>query len=153
MIHLVRDARAVAFSNQTRKPNPSDPKMGATMKTRPVLRVSITWMLYNYLLEGLKSQFDRYEIEKYEEIFDNPRRKVQEITDKLKVGGKIEKAFVGKKIINIYIEHTGQGNPSRFNRGSIELETDRRWIKQMSDVSRFTATVLCCPFLSKYEYI
>ena len=60
------------------------------MKTKPVLRVSITWMLYNYLLEGLKSQFGWYEIEKYEEVFDNPRHKVQKITDKLK-GGRIKK--------------------------------------------------------------
>jgi hypothetical protein len=110
-------------------------------------------MLYNYLLEGLKSQFGRYEIEKYEDVFDNPRRKVQKITDKLKIGGKKEKVFVGEKMINVSIGHTGQGNPSRFNRGRIDLETDRRWTKQMSDVSRFTATVLCCPFLSKYGYI
>ena len=153
MIHLVRDARAVAFSNQTRKPNPSDPKTGATMKTKPVLRVSITWMLYNYLLEGLKSQFGWYEIEKYEEVFDNPRRNIQKTIDKLKIGGKKEKFFVGKKMINISIEHTGQGNPSCFNRGRIDLETECRWIKQMSTVSRFTATVLCCPFLSKYGYV
>ena len=152
MIHLVRDARAVAFSNQTRKPNPSDPKTGATMKTRPVLRVSITWMLYNYLLEGLEAEVDEYHLAKYEEIFSKPKRGFETIASEIGVESEAGRVLERDKI-RLSSKHIGQGNPVRYNRGVEKLEPDTEWIDKMSQVRSKMVLFTCRKLLRKYSYL
>ena len=153
MIHLVRDARAVAFSNQKRKPNPSDPRPGATMETKPALQVSMTWVVYNYLLENLRNEFNKQKLVKYENIFDRSGQKMRTIYADFEGDIENEEIFLEKGIVDISLGHTGQGNPSRFNEGKIKLKVDREWKKRILTSSNCVVNILCYFSLSKYGYI
>ena len=152
MIHLVRDARAVAFSNRKRKPNPSEPTPGARMGTKPVLRVSITWMLYNYLLEGLETEVDEYQLAKYEEIFSTPKREFETVASEMGVESEVGRALERDKI-RLSSKHIGQGNPVRYNRGVEKLEPDTEWIDKMSQVRSKIVFFICKKVLEKYSYL
>ena len=152
MIHLVRDARAVAFSNRKRKPNPSEPTPGARMGTKPVLRVSITWMLYNYLLEGLETEVDEYQLAKYEEIFSTPKREFETVASEMGVESEVGRVLERDKI-RLSSKHIGQGNPVRYNRGVEKLEPDTEWIDKMSQVRSKIVFFICKKVLEKYSYL
>jgi len=152
MIHLVRDVRAVAFSNQRPKPNPSAPSPDATMRTKPFPRVAATWMLYNYLLEGLETEIDAYTLAKYEELFSHPRRELERLAAEIGVESKAEEVFLGEKI-RLSSEHVGQGNPVRQKRGIEKLEPDTEWAKEMSWIKEAFIAYVCRKRLKKYSYI
>jgi len=152
MIHLIRDARAVAFSNRKKKPNPSDPRSGAEMRRKLSLRVCFTWVLFNSLFERLSEKFDEYCQVKYESVFENPKREFTNIAHKIEVKDtKIEKFLSGSKI-KLGDGHIGQGNPVRYKRGVIKLEPDTDWKKNMSNVRKKTVKMFCNYTLGKYDY-
>ena len=152
MVHLVRDVRAVAFSNQKQKPNPSAPAPDATMRTKPFPRVAATWMLYNYLLEGLEAEVDTYTLAKYEELFATPQTRFGGLANKMGIESMVEDVFRGDRVC-LSSEHTGQGNPVRYKKGIEKLAPDTEWVEKMSRVKeRFMAHV-CKTRLEKYSYL
>lgn len=152
MVHLVRDVRAVAFSNQRQKPNPSAPAPDATMRTKSALRVAATWMLYNSLLEGLQAAMDTYTFAKYEELFSRPKREFGRLAHDLGVESRAEEVFCEDNI-RLSSEHVGQGNPVRQNRGIETLAPDTEWIGKLSRVKETFMAHVCKTRLEKYSYL
>jgi len=152
MVHLVRDVRAVAFSNQRQKPNPSAPAPDATMRTKSAPRVAATWMLYNSLLEGLEAAMDTYTLAKYEELFSRPKREFERLADDLGVESRAEEVFCGEHI-RLSSEHLGQGNPVRQNRGIEKLAPDTDWVEKLSRVKQTFMAQVCKTRLERYSYL
>jgi hypothetical protein len=122
------------------------------MGTKPVLRVSITWMLYNYLLEGLETEVDEYQLAKYEEIFSKPKRGFETIASEMGVESEAGRVLERDKI-RLSSKHIGQGNPVRYNRGVEKLEPDTEWIDKMSQVRSKIVFFICKKVLEKYSYL
>lgn len=152
MVHLVRDVRAVAFSNQKHKPNPSAPAPDATMRTKSAPRVAATWMLYNSLLEGLEAVMDTYALAKYEALFSRPKREFDRLAGDLGVESRAEDVFCGENI-RLSSEHVGQGNPVRQKRGIEKLAPDTEWIGKLSRVKETFMAHVCKTRLEKYSYL
>jgi hypothetical protein len=152
MVHLVRDVRAVAFSNQRQKANPSAPAPDATMRTKSAPRVAATWMLYNSLLEGLEAAMDTYTFAKYEELFSRPKREFDRLAHDLGVESRAEEVFHGKNI-RLSSEHVGQGNPVRQNQGIETLAPDTEWVGKLSRVKETVMAHVCKTRLEKYSYL
>jgi hypothetical protein len=152
MIHLIRDARAVAFSNRKKKSNPSDPRQGAQMRRKMSVRVCITWMMYNFLFESLSSNFEKYHRIKYEEIFEDPKKRFEILLSEV---GKVkmeENKFLSSKEVRFKDGHIGQGNPIRYKSGVVKLEPDTEWEKSMSYIRKSLIKLVCYRMLSKYGY-
>lgn len=152
MIHLVRDVRAVAFSNQKQKPNPSASAPDATMRTKSAPRVAVTWMLYNSLLEGLVAEMGTYALAKYEELFSRPKREFDRIAGEIGVESRAVGVFRGGEI-RLSSEHLGQGNPVRQKRGIVKLAPDTEWVWKLSRIKVKFMVHVCKTGLEKYSYL
>jgi hypothetical protein len=152
MVHLVRDVRAVAFSNQRQKANPSAPAPDATMRSKSAPRVAATWMLYNSLLEGLEAGMDTYTFAKYEELFSRPKREFDRLAHDLGVESRAKEVFCGENI-RLSSEHVGQGNPVRQKRGLETLEPDMEWVGKLSWAKERFMAHACRGSLEKYSYV
>jgi hypothetical protein len=153
MIHLVRDARAVVFSNRRKKPNPSNPRQGAKMRRKLSIKVCTTWTLYNLLFENLSGKFDGYYRIKYEEVFANPKRNFAKLVSQFRGGEMNKNKFLSNKKIKLTKRHIGQGNPVRYKSGVTELEPDTEWKSVMSVARKKIVKVLCNRLLDRYEYL
>lgn len=151
MIHLVRDARAVAFSNQRRKPNPGAKWDSVNMRTKSPLHTSATWQAYNLILERLPILNGKVGRVKYEELFESPEREFGKIAEKLEIRTS-SNPFCRMDVVKISSQHTGQGNPSRFGKGRTKLKVDREWRMEMSELEKRVVGNLCWILLGKYEY-
>lgn len=153
MLQLIRDVRAVAFSNQRRKTDPSHPSPDGTTATKPVARVAITWLLYNDVLERLSDNFSRSLSAKYEHIFSSPKSSLRRLARKLTDPDPLrEDVFDSKRTIELGPHHSGQGNPARYQTGEVTLKVDSEWKRKMSDGQKQFLKILCYPKLKKYEY-
>jgi hypothetical protein len=153
MLHLIRDVRAVAFSNHRRKPDPSHPSPNATTDTKPVARVAVTWLLYNDILERLSDNFSTGLSAKYEHIFSSPKTSLRHLARTLANLNPVrEDIFDTERKIELGAHHSGQGNPARYQTGEVILEVDSEWRSKMSNRQRQFLKTLCYPKLRKYGY-
>jgi len=153
MIHLVRDVRAVAYSNRRRKPNPSSPFPNATTATKSTLRVAATWTLYNAILDGLGRDFSKSLFAKYEELFSEPRSSLFHLARRLSDPDTArESIFKTEQKVELGPHHSGQGNPVRYQTGQITLEVDSEWKSGMSESRKGLLKTICYPMLRKYRY-
>jgi len=153
MLHLIRDVRAVAFSNQRSKPDPSHPSPDGTTATKPVVRVALTWLLYNDILERLDDHFSTGLCAKYEHIFSSPRSRLYRLARRLTDAGPLrEDVFDSTRTVELDSHHSGQGNPSRYQTGEVTLKVDSEWKTKMSFAETRLLKTICYPKLKKYGY-
>jgi len=154
LIHLVRDSRAVIYSNIRKK---VVPQIGYTATQNP-LRTSLAWNLYNSLAERLK-QKHKYVRVHYEDLALNPKRTIIHILETLglteQIGTDRDKALACFKDENKVVSGLGHlvaGNAMRFKQGDTEIKLDNDWMNFLPLVYKFATTVVTAPFLIKYEY-
>jgi len=153
MLHIVRDARAVAYSNRKDKPNPSKTDEEAKMKKKSAIRVSLTWLLYNKMLSNVGSSLKSYANRKYENIFEDPKKEFVKIVNKLGLECKVKNKIHEGNIIELKKGHNGQGNPVRYKQGKTKLYKDESWRKNMKNTRKCVVSLICKIGLRKYSYV
>ena len=148
VVHLVRDPRAVVFSWRRKKPDPSLPN--SYMHTYRPVNSTVRWIL-SQQVERLCNIPGRYLMIRYEDLMAAPDRELQRIFTML--GEPIERR---PRIINQMIcldcVHSINGNPSRFKKGPVILQTDDEWCRGMSRSDRAVVNILTWPLLRRYGY-
>jgi len=148
VIHLVRDARAVAFSGRRKKPDPSVPN--SYMQTYVPASSALRWIL-SQQVERLCNIPGRYLMMRYEDFIASPDRELQRIFTM--IGEPAERR---PKIMNHTIclnrIHSINGNASRFRKGPVILQLDDEWRSAMSVLDRATVSALTWPLLRHYGY-
>ncbi|MCS4177381.1 hypothetical protein GGP96_002106 [Salinibacter ruber] len=152
MLHVVRDARAVAYSNRKDKINPSRRGSGARMQKKSTVRVALTWLYYNKMFESLKDKFNFGITKKYEELYSSPKSEFKNTAGKLGFQGRIMDVFKGDDKIFLNKGHNGQGNPIRYKSGNIKLEKDVKWERELSRTRKIVASLISYKGLKKYRY-
>lgn len=152
MIHLVRDARAVAYSNRKSKPNPSTPNSDGVMKKKSTIRVSMTWLAYNKMFESLKCKFDYGKTVRYEHLFDRPKNRFEKLASDIAEDVLVDECFTSQYSIEVDRSHSGQGNPIRYEQGIIRLEKDNTWRNQLDSFRKMFVEYACHSALRKYGY-
>jgi len=149
-IHLVRDSRAVAFSIQRKKVDPSETHQVRYLQTLDPVSMSFIWSITNGLLSarpaGVRSMLLRYE-----DLVANPEPILQRIgtlMDDTEFARNCAKALVSVSSIN----HTVSGNPNRFDRG-ITIKPDLEWESKLPRPIRMLVTTLTIGYLIKYGYL
>ena len=143
VVHLVRDARAVAYS--MRRPRVE------LATTAPALS-AYHWDASNALAEALLRRA-RYRSVRYDDFVARPQATVAAILGTLGEAPPGPSPFVGERAVALRPTHCIGGNPSRFVTGRVELRPDDEWRTRMRRVDRGVVELVCWPLLARYGYL
>jgi hypothetical protein len=150
LIHLVRDARGVAYSRLRGKANPD----GAGEMPIVSSRVNaVDWMATNLAAEDVRRHWPPHRtiLLRYEDFVADPRIAIDWIA--AFVGERVEPdPFLDANTVKLGPNHTVSGNPDRFQHGSVTLRADVEWLDGMSSLDRRVTGALTFPLLLRYRY-
>jgi hypothetical protein len=144
-IHLVRDSRAVAWSEQRTRARPELGDRVAHLPIRSPRATGVEWDLRNALARLAGARSCTYTRITYEALVADPDATVE----------RIARAVVGSGAIAGPLQptnHTVGGNPMRFETGALEIRPDVEWRTGMSAHDRRVVTALTWPLLRLYGY-
>jgi len=162
VVHLVRDARAVAHSWTRAKPAPDRARQ--YMDQRAPLRSALNWNITNAGAELFCRRPGRYLRLRYEDFAERPRDSVERILrlvsprsalpseEPAGTRGPFELPFVDERTVELGSTHSIKGNPDRLKTGPVEIRLDARWETEMTPRNRRLVTALTWPLLTRYGY-
>ena len=154
ILHLVRDPRAAAYSWGSRRKLKLDHGEGSGrfMTSHNFAESSLTWNEWNLALENLRRQEpERYMLLRYEDFVESPRSTVDSILGLLGEGAETS-PFIDDRQVKLAVPHTFSGNPDRFSGGTITIEPDASWKRNMSATRQAAVTALTWPGMIRYKY-
>lgn len=148
ILHVVRDARAVAYSIEKRR------KRGHKgYANYSPLRGAVEWRIVNHVTNYLERVFnDRYLQVRYEDFTQSPRETVQHVyqwIDEQTEG--ID--FRDDSTVHLSPTHTVVGSPHRFETGAVTLRRDGSWRSNLAPSSSQTVERVARPLLRRYQYL
>jgi len=148
LIHLVRDARGCAYSwNKSIYREDVEPgKKDQFVKYDPIFS-TIRWCIYNTFFEIYRLGKDMYFRIKYESFSQDPISVLRFISKKI-----AHENIKDIHSIEIGVNHTVWGNPSRLKRGRVQIRLDDEWRRAMPWKDRMVVTALAWPWLLRYGY-
>lgn len=151
VVHVVRDARAVAYSWKRPKPAP-DRFDSEYMGHRERGRAAAFWMISNLGTElFLRRAPDRYLRLRYEDLVERPRESLNRILQ-MATERKVELPFTDEHAVELGVSHSVDGNPDRL-RSRVEIRPDDEWKTRMPRADRRVVTALTWPLLARYGYV
>lgn len=152
VIHLVRDARGVAWSSMK---GPGSPEWPEVRLPRALvgMRAAAAWSIANLTSEWIAHRLgpDRVLRVRYEDLATRPAselRRIGEFAD-LEVEDLVRKVEADEPLI---VGHNVAGNRLRF-RDQIRIRPDFSWRDRMSRPLRWTLTAEVWPLLLRYGYL
>jgi Sulfotransferase family len=151
VLHLVRDPRAVAFSNQRAKPlmdNGPDDRFATISSSRSALR----WIWRNAGSEVLRHRLTkRWMRLRYEDFLVNPEASVRKIVEL--VGERFTgQPFIDPHQVMLRPTHSVSGNPVRLHNGIVKLRVDDEWKRSLPAAERALVGCLTLAGLIKYHF-
>jgi hypothetical protein len=152
VVHLVRDARAVAHSWNRLKPTPQVAGR-PYMRRHPAAVVAIRWMISNLGAELFCRRVpDRYLRLRYEDLIARPREAIEGILASI-AEARLDLPFREERMVALSPTHSVWGNPDRFKTGLIDLRLDDEWERAMRPRDRRVVTTLTWPLLLRHGYV
>ncbi|MGH7843074.1 MAG: sulfotransferase [Candidatus Binataceae bacterium] len=155
VVHLIRDSRAVAFSNQREKANPR--RTGRqSMHVMGTARTAFEWSFYNAICAAMPRLSPRpvpYIQIRYEDLVRRPAAAIFHILRSLELEVPQELSFIRDGEAVFDVNHAVNGNPVRFRSGPVSLRLDDEWRDAMKEGSQRAMTLLTWPMLRRYGYI
>jgi hypothetical protein len=153
VIHLVRDARGVAFSLAKRDVSrPHDVTGGGVMSWQSPVEAAARWVA----VQGQAGLLRRCGIPvtrmRYEDFVRRPGPAVAAALAALGLPvppGHLAHLGDGRAVLGV--SHGLSGNPSRFRAGEIALRADETWRTAMSRRDRLVVTAIALPLLAGYR--
>jgi hypothetical protein len=152
IVHLVRDPRAVAYSQRQVKQNPDRQIPGKMPQTGPIESM-VHWNATNTCGEVVRVRQGKHRshLIRYEDFVAEPRSVIRKILNL--IGEPDSKLpFLDAATVELSPNHTVSGNPSRFQSGPIQISKDDRWIKGLSRRDATLTSTLGGPLIVKYRY-
>jgi hypothetical protein len=152
VVHLVRDARAVAYSWRRLKPAP-DRFDHAYMGQRHRGLATTFWMLSNASAElFLRRAPGRYLRLRYEDFVARPQESLDAIL-RMATERPVELPFVGLRTVELAVAHSVCGNPDRVRTGLVDIVDDDEWKTRMPGADHRFVTAAAWPLLARYGYL
>lgn len=147
--HLIRDPRAVAFSQQRIKIRPDNYRATELLPRRTPAQTALAWTLFNSLMQLLGSITGRYFRIRYEDIVMDP----EQASSKLLDWAGLDSSVPGKAstVHNGSSEHELSGNPMRF-KSDFTITPDVQWLDSMAPRDKTVTTIISAPLLVRYGY-
>ncbi len=150
LLHLVRDSRAVAYSNQRRKKNPAIHWEESHFEKVSPARVSLVWSYVNLLMQAQSAGSKHFLFMRYEDFARDPQSAVTRLWS-LMDEPMPNLDFLKQSPMMLSVQHTVAGNPDRFN-PEVRVRPDTEWRKKMEPKQRALVTAMTLPLLLQYGY-
>ena len=149
VIHVIRDARAVAYSWQRRR---HDPGLRRQQDRHGLLHTAVYWSMRNVFAEILKRRLPYVRV-RYEDLMRAPKMELGRLTSAVDILSGGETALSGKRTVQLEAVHAMDGNPQRFQTGPVELRPDLEWRDALPRIDRTIVTALTLPLLLRHGYV
>jgi glycosyltransferase involved in cell wall biosynthesis len=153
VIHLVRDARGVAYSLGKGGSRPHALDDAELMWHNPPASAAARWTAFQAQAELLRGCGLRVARMNYEDFVCEPRQSVERALAALGLPhGPAKLAHIDGTRVMLGKSHGLSGNPSRFrDDGQTALHPDEAWHHQMPRSDRVIVTSIALPFLLRYR--
>jgi len=144
IIHLIRDGRAVAYSNT--KPVNVEARIAQGKKNLSFKNYLLGWQENNLLIRELFKNNPNYIISRYEDIVTKPKEEISKILSILDLSfenDQIEKWHEG--------QHNVDGNRMKWSESS-KIEADQKYLKKISWIRWIRATLKIKRALKTFGY-
>ncbi|HEV7826287.1 MAG TPA: sulfotransferase [Mycobacteriales bacterium] len=151
VLHLVRDARGVAYSWSKRVLRPEVVDGEQYMTRYSPARVSLLWTAQNVafgLLDATSVPVVRL---RYEDVLADPAGALRRLRDLAGLPPG-EPDFLGAGGVRLGVDHTVAGNPMRFQTGHVALRPDEEWRTGLPRRHRHLVAALTLPLRLRYRY-
>jgi hypothetical protein len=150
VLHVVRDARATAFS--WRRPKRAlDFGDDQLMPQQQPWKSSLLWLFWNAMTAMLWRADGRYLRVRYEDFVHHPQATMSQIAKMVGLDPALL-PFETSTSVLLKPTHSVAGNPDRHRSGSIELASDNEWLTAMPTGQRALVTALTAPALVAFGY-
>jgi hypothetical protein len=152
VVHVVRDARGVAYSwtKTVTRPEADD---AAEMTRYSPGRSALLWNAHNAAFGLLARRGVPVRRIRYEQFLADPRaalRALGEFAGLTVTDGDLE--FLGTDHAELAPGHSAAGNPMRFTVGRVPLRRDDAWVRALPGPQRRLVGTVCAPLLRAYGY-
>jgi hypothetical protein len=151
VIHLVRDARATAFSLRRRKYDPSGSRF---MYQAGPAENAMMWVTWNLAAERLRKRpisGSNYLRLRYEDLAGDPASVLPSASDFARLPGDLPHVS-STGAVTLKVNHSVMGNPNRMESGPTTIKTDQEWTRAMSWRDKAATDLLTWPLLLRYGY-
>jgi hypothetical protein len=152
LVHLVRDSRGVAYSNQKRVLKSVSSGEPTLLPRYGPVSSALRYDLYNGLHHMLARRrglpFLRY---RYEDVVTTPEAALRRLVA-FAGGPEPDLGFLSDGCARLGPNHLVDGNPVRFHHGEVQLAPDLAWQTGLSPRRARTVAALTLPLLRGYGY-
>lgn len=154
VLHVVRDARGVAYSWTKDMARP-EARTGAAgfFPTYSPSRTAVRWDAQNAAFGLLGVRAGDVRRVRYEDFVADPRAVLADVAGfagaPVPAGGL---GFATDTSVELHARHTVSGNPVRFQTGVVSLRRDEAWRSKLPAGRRRAVSVLAAPLLVRYGY-
>ena len=114
-------------------------------------RSAVLWILWNLLTDVWWRRSSQHRLlVRYEDLVKDPAASVQQVLDT--IGLDVPRGLIRGHSVTLAPTHSVAGNPSRHNRGVVELRGDQEWQQAMRATERAVVTALTSPGLRRFGY-
>jgi hypothetical protein len=152
LIHMIRDSRAVAFSMRRKRVRPEVHWKTQYMPRSGIVETSLRWNYYNICTEALCRRMRAWKRVKYEDLVASPFKVIDGLLSWLDTRDGLYSGIDPDGAVDITMNHSVAGNPSRFVTGRIQIRTDEEWRSSMSRRDRIAVMTLTFPLLARYYW-
>ncbi|BFU46957.1 sulfotransferase [Krasilnikovia sp. MM14-A1004] len=152
VVHVVRDARGVAYSWTKTVARPETD--GAEEMTRySPGRSALLWNAHNAAFGLLARRGVAVRRVRYEQLLADPRGALRELAAYVDLPlTDADLAFLGDGHADLTVGHSAAGNPMRFRVGRVPLRHDDAWVRALPPGQRRLVGAVCAPLLRAYGY-
>jgi hypothetical protein len=150
LIHLVRDARGVAFSQRRLKTKPEIHWTTRLRRQRSVLGTAIRWDA-SALMWRMLAKRGGAMLLRYEDLARRPTETMEDLAGSLR-GEMPHGLEVFRDGVRLGVAHSVSGASVRFHHGDLQVTLDDEWNRAMLPRERRMVTALTWPGLLRFGY-
>jgi len=151
VLHVVRDARGVAYSwtKKVTRPEASQDEMTRYAPARSAL----LWTAHNAAFTLLRRRGVRVRRLRYEEFLADPQGSLRRLVAFAGIDpSAVDLSWLERDQVTLGVSHSAAGNPMRFTTGQLPLRHDDAWRTQLAPRQRAVVNAVCAPMLKAYGY-
>jgi hypothetical protein len=154
MLHLIRDARGVAYSwakSGVARPHGGD--SGSVMGVWSPRITARRWAVLQGQIALTRRFVSAYSFVRYEDLVSDPATEVVRCMNELGLPvSQQDLTSISGRVVDLPTSHGLSGNPSRFRIGEQTLRPDEQWRATMPRGDRRLTTVIAAAPLARYGY-
>ncbi|MET8152253.1 sulfotransferase [Actinoplanes sp. NPDC049668] len=152
VVHVVRDARGVAYSWTKTVTRPETDGNDEMTRYSPG-RSALLWNAHNAAFGLLSRRGVPVRRIRYEQFLTDPRAALRGLAEYAGIPvSDADLAFLGDGYADLRVGHSAAGNPMRFSVGRLPLRRDDAWMRSLPSGQRRLVGAVCAPMLRAYGY-